>query len=371
MALTASLLFVAFGAHLRQGGDQDRPGRSVEDVLKSVEDASGLPWRQDGDRGSPEGRPFADVLNVVLRPHYKHIDIFRRIEAKHKNFWGTVYVCPKELNEYEKFAKEAPTVLCDDIPGAAGDRSYLVLGPLLSSLYTGVASEERDKRLIEWILREGKFGGRNLAEIKGALIHHADFWVLPNFAAGMKQTNRIWHMEYFCSKTPDWEYEPKETIKRLEAVGKVSFKDEPLCYGESDLYYLSRETWPLASTLMTDGFKPTIKYEADGSVKKTLHNELAVPLLMTALKKRGFQEETICWENGVGLTYTGKLPCPQCHHQRLHRPKCCWGGAMKIANKTDYLRQNVCGHRLAMYDKNLTDVLVNMWTGKEPLPVIR
>ena len=35
-------------------------------------------------------------------------------------------------------------VLCDDIPGAAGDRSYLVLGPLLSSLYTGVASEERD-----------------------------------------------------------------------------------------------------------------------------------------------------------------------------------------------------------------------------------
>ena len=58
-------------------------------------------------------------------------------------------------------------VLCDDIPGAAGDRSYLVLGPLLSSLYTGVASEERDKRLIEWILREGKFGGRNLAEIKG------------------------------------------------------------------------------------------------------------------------------------------------------------------------------------------------------------
>ena len=58
-------------------------------------------------------------------------------------------------------------VLCDDIPGAAGDRSYLVLGPLLSSLYTGVASEERDKRLIEWILQEGKFGGRNLAEIKG------------------------------------------------------------------------------------------------------------------------------------------------------------------------------------------------------------
>merc|ERR1711912_106997 len=109
------------------------------------------------------------------------------------------------------------------------------------------------------ILRNAKSGGRDAAELKGALIHHADFWVLPTFAADLPRSNRVWHMDYYCTKKPDWSYEPRGTLQRLEDVGKVSFANESLCYGEADLYYLSRETWPLASTLLTDGFKQTIR----------------------------------------------------------------------------------------------------------------
>ena len=106
-------------------------------------------------------------------------------------------------------------------------------------------------------------------------------------------------MEYFCSKTPDWEYEPKETIKRIEAVGKVSFKDEPLCYGESDLYYLSRETWPLASTLMTDGFKPTIKYEAVRLAVLLSRYQMALKLLLPGVSLSTSLFRTSAQETGL------------------------------------------------------------------------
>ena len=55
MALTASLLFVAFGAHLRQGGDQDRPG-SVEGVLNRIEDV--LNTRTETSRNQGSRVPF-------------------------------------------------------------------------------------------------------------------------------------------------------------------------------------------------------------------------------------------------------------------------------------------------------------------------
>ena len=47
------------------------------------------PLRQ-GAEPPTQGRHFANVLNVVLKPHFHSVDVFRRIEDGHKNFWATV-----------------------------------------------------------------------------------------------------------------------------------------------------------------------------------------------------------------------------------------------------------------------------------------
>ena len=142
MTLTASLVFLASGAHLRQGGGILGVGP------------------RDGARSDPASR-FASVLNVVLRPRWaggQTAEVYQRIE---KNFFGTVFVCPEtqwgsvppriSREILANFSAVAPTLPCDGFAQVPGDKSYLALGPLLAGLHSGghleggVASKTHDQ----------------------------------------------------------------------------------------------------------------------------------------------------------------------------------------------------------------------------------
>merc|ERR1719408_231576 len=123
MTLIASLVFLASGAHLRQGGGILGVGP------------------RDGARSDLASR-FASVLNVVLRPRWaggQTAEVYQRIE---KNFFGTVFVCPEtqwgsvppriSREILANFSAVAPTLPCDGFAQVPGDKSYLALGPLLA-----------------------------------------------------------------------------------------------------------------------------------------------------------------------------------------------------------------------------------------------
>merc|ERR1711998_281707 len=128
-----------------------------------------------------------------------------RGKGKMQNFWGTVYVAPRgrfaENEETQRmiYAQygNIPIVDCQaernmrKMTGVnTGDATYDCVAQFLhswvqASQYSGSTSLAYLRKDPAWLALLDRHPQRSVEEIRGVLVHHADFWVTPPFGDGL------------------------------------------------------------------------------------------------------------------------------------------------------------------------------------------
>ena len=341
---------------------------------------------------SLRGSRFQKVLRVIMHAYVHQIDFFlAQMGPNHTDFWGTVFVNPRYENdtELDAFRERVPLVDCaakqlESHSVSHRDYSYLCVGPFLRSF--GESFPGSSELSPGWLKL---LKGRNTAEVVGALVHQADFWFHSSFGRGWPLENSIWHMDFACPQVNDdgitlppwgWRNEFKDGLeKRRQKIQSVLELDNlGTCFGSADLYYVSRAGWEMLGNIteiwqwnLKEDFKPRREalpwWEGKGDTRRWNStdsgynsNEVAVPITMDALQRKGLSTVEICWQdnkNGLGVE-SGRS---ESGLNQLDRDMCCATNSPRPYAGPWTISRNRCGHKMDMQNACSKEAYMQAW----------
>lgn len=359
----------------------------------------GWQWLQHPDQpphmpvGAPG--PFQKVLLVILNVHPERVPVLDAIYRPH--FWDIVYVGGPSLrpdsmdpmsdsmgNSSEQVQNmEAHGVAfdaCEEGNSLEKDTTYPCVGRLLSYLSKGgeghsvddpVPTEPKFVRQMRQDLR---------GELKGALMLHSDFWVLPSFGS-LLYLDQPWYLfggpskMYPCATTDGkWCCDrrvAKNSMERSHIYGNVTWwnstqqelRDAAVgalfqefgqlppnsvaatskilwCHTWADLYYVPRLAWPTWSRAVSVIGRQRL---LQSGITALLSNEHAIPLAMDVVMDFGH-----C--TGAGGCKLGAVMCE--------------GGPLINFKDAANLTQGrfPCGHKMDLRSENLRKGLMEIWS---------
>ena len=224
---------------------------------------------------------------------------------------------------------------------------------------------------------------RNPAEIEGAVVHHADFWFHPSIAPTNFFSKSVRTLSVWCriSSNPknisDSEilfsfkafekgfWNQAERVRQIAGIDdtNVILKPHQFCNGNSDFYYVSREAWPMFSSIIIDAFLPRrqIPDLRLGLTPQTLQaHEVVIPHTMIALRAAEFKHAQFCWNgNNTGLPPEIR---PRIVAPDLNVQPCCWGSCCAEAHQDTKIYEHFqCGHKSAMQYDAVKKTLLKPW----------
>ena len=331
-----------------------------------------------------------------MHAYVHQIDFFlAQMGPNHTDFWGTVFVNPRYENdtELDAFRERVPLVDCaakqlESHSVSYRDYSYLCVGPFLRSF--GESFPGSSELSPGWLKL---LKGRNTTEVVGALVHQADFWFHSSFGRGWPLENSIWHMDFACPQLngihalPPWGWrnEFKDGLeKRRQKIQSVLELDNlGTCFGSADLYYVSRAGWEMLGNIteiwqwnLKEDFKPRRDalrwWEGEGDTRRMRgprgynSNEVAVPITMDALQRKGLSTVEICWhdnKNGLGVE-RGRSES-DLNKNQLHRDMCCATNSPRPYAWPRTISRNRCGHKMDMQDACSKEAYMQAWLSHE------
>lgn len=318
---------------------------------------------------------FENVINVVVHAELHHVEFFEHMErgGRLRNFWGTVFVSPRFPVDLSKHA----VVDCPaDRNSKSHDISYGCVAQFLRDFVT--ASKRRHaadesflhchclaccslRKNTAWATLLDRHPEQDVSKIKGAIVHHADFWIKPSFGEGFSLENIAWSANIQCQtkRKPDrWVWTNQfnkglqAMLSRVNRTIKYSVGSVEYCNGNSDVYYLARDVWPIFSTLILEAWSPQKDMGEDYII-----NEIVIPHTMIAMQRAGHRYSSICMSGNEDY---GNL-----NHWRGKSSSCCWGDASANAgSRLDIYQDFSCGHRADMQLPAVKRTLLQPWHGE-------